>query len=438
MATIPTIDLVAIVPAPLNDKRTTRAWTMFDWANSAYALVISVAIFPPYFLAVTPDTITIWGRTITDSVLYTYTFAAAYSLLLILTPLLSGLADIGGYQKRFLRFFTVLGSLACLAMMWYRPGSPWAFGSITFMLATIGFAGGLVFYNAYLPLIASPDQYDRLSARGFAMGYIGSVLLLVANLIVIHFYLFFGFKSEAGAVQVAFAMVGLWWLGFAQLSLRRLPDAKEQPMTRKLVSGGFKELKTVIRSLKDYPAIRWFLISFFFYDAGVQTVLYLAALFADKELHFDSTELIVLVLILQILGIAGSIGFAKLSEYIGNKSTLLIMLVLWIIVCFCAYAVQAKTTFYIVSAGVGFIMGIQAISRSTYSRLLPENTKDLNSWYSLFDVVDKLAIIVGTFLYGFIEMITGSMRYSSLALCIFFALGMLFMIPIPRLKPERK
>jgi UMF1 family MFS transporter len=418
-----------LAPA-LNNRRTIHAWALFDWANSAYALVISVAIFPQYFLAVTPKNITILGQTISNSVLYTYAFSLTFVVLLIITPLLSGLADVGGYKKRFLRFFTIFGASGCLTLLFFNAASPWQFGTIAFMVATIGFAGGLVFYNAYLPEIASPDQYDRISARGFAYGYVGSVILLIVNLIVIQNYSFFGFSETLKAVPTAFAMVGLWWLGFSQLSFRRLPDTPREKLTTALIGRGWRELRSVWQQLQNLPRVRWFLAAYFFFNGGVQTVLYLATIFANTVLGFDSSELIVVVLLLQIVGAIGAVGFARVSERIGFKATLYIMLVLWLGVCLAAYTVESKTIFYGVAVLVGLVMSIQALSRSTYSHLLPAHTTDTASWFSFYDVVEKTSIIVGTFSFGLIEMLTGDMRQSILVVMAFFVVGFLLLIPV--------
>ncbi|MEK7257691.1 MAG: MFS transporter, partial [Bacteroidota bacterium] len=260
-----------------NDPKIITGWAFFDWANSAYNLVITVAIFPGYFMAVTDDKLTVLGLNLTDSALYAFAVSAAYLVIAIASPFLSGIADYGGRKKWFLRFFTMLGSLACLSMYFFTDMKTLPLGVTAFILATIGFAGGLVFYNAYLPLIATDDQYDRVSAKGFSFGYIGSIILLLVNLSVITFYKELGFSEESFAVRLAFVMVGLWWLGFSQIPFRRLPpDIAARKGTEKLVSRGYQELKKVWRSLQHSSNTKRFLISFFFYNAGVQTVIFLA------------------------------------------------------------------------------------------------------------------------------------------------------------------
>lgn len=415
----------------LNDRRTVNAWALFDWANSSFALVIIVAIFPGYFLAVTDDVVRIGNFTLSDGALYSYAISAAYLLILIASPFLSGIADYGGRKKFFLRCFTTLGAAACISLYFFRGMEQLTLGTIAFILATIGFAGGLVFYNAYLPLIASEDQYDRVSAKGFAYGYIGSVILLIVNLVVIQKYEWFGLDGEGPAIRIAFIMVGVWWIGFAQIPFRRLPADSKDKMADGLLMKGFKELKKVWSQLKTLSNAKRFLISFFFYSTGVQTVLFLAAIFAEKELGFATSDLILLILLLQIVAIGGAYLFAKISDLRGNKFSLIIMLILWTGICGAAYFIYSKPSFYLLAVGVGIVMGgIQSLSRSTYSKLLPENTTDTTSFFSFYDVLEKGAIIVGTFSFGFIEQLTGSMRNSVLALSAFFIVGLLMLMRV--------
>jgi UMF1 family MFS transporter len=318
----------------LNDRKTINGWAFFDWANSAFALVITVAIFPTYFTEVTAAEVRFLGIEMSNNALYAYSISAAYVLIAVLSPILSGIADYGGKKMVFMRFFTILGSIACISLFWFRDTSQIYIGVLGFVLGMVGFAGGQVFYNSYLPQIASEDQYDRVSARGFTFGYIGSVLLLITNLLIIQKPEWFGLQ-EAGtmAVRISFIMVGLWWIGFAIIPFRRLPkDIRER--SKGLISRGFLELIKVWKYIQHQKFIKIFLAAFFFYNAGVQTILYLASLFAKQELNFATSELIIVVLILQIVAIGGAYIFAKLSEAKGNKLSIMVMLVIWIVICF--------------------------------------------------------------------------------------------------------
>ena len=421
----------------LNDKRIINGWAIFDWANSAYALVITVAIFPIYFNSIVDDTINILGVEVTDSALFSYSISLAYILIAIALPLLSGMADYGGQRMRFMRFFTMMGGLACISLFFFEDefffqnGAPLAIGITGFIIATIGFAGGLVFYNSYLPIIVTEDRYDYVSAKGYSYGYVGSVLLLIVNLVIIQNPDWFGIKSVGLATRLAFVMVGVWWIGFSQITFKRLPKDKKNGFTGNLLSKGYEELKKVWNNVKNQKNIKGFLFSFFFYSAGVQTVLFLASTFASDELKFEAGELILVVLILQLVALVGAYLFARISNLIGNKTSLIVMLVIWTLICLMAYFVQTKLEFYFVASGVGLVMGgIQSLSRSTYSKLIPENTKDTASYFSFYDVLEKLAVVLGTFSFGFIDQLTGSMRGSILALIVFFVIGLVVLLGI--------
>ena len=310
-----------------NQPRILQGWAFFDWANSAYALVITVAIFPVYFLHVTADEVKILGMRISDGALYSYSLSFAYLLIALVSPLLSGIADYGGRKKVFLRFFTTLGALACMGLLFFTSMATLWVGVTCFILATIGFSGGLVFYNAFLPEIATEDRYDKVSATGFSYGFAGSIILLVTNLIVIQNFSWFGFSESLKAVPVAFVMVGLWWLGFAQIPLRRLPEDARHPYSKDMLKRGYEEVSKTAKRVLARPNMLRYLSAFFFANAGVQSVLYLASIFAEKELHFDTSSLIVLILILQIVGIGGAFFFAWVSSKKGNKFALIAMMI---------------------------------------------------------------------------------------------------------------
>lgn len=425
-----TIDTTA-APAK-NNPRTINGWAFFDWANSAYALVITVAIFPGYFLELTSDSVNVLGFRMSDSTLYAWSIALAYMVIAILSPILSGIADYGGQKKAFLRFFTTLGALACISLLFFTGMPTLWVGVLGFILATIGFAGGIVFYNSFLPLIATEDRYDDVSAKGFSYGFIGSVILLLINLLVIMKYQWFGFPDGLRAVPTAFVMVGLWWIGFAQIPLCRLPeDRVEKQPKANLIRKGYDELLKAWHSLKQDRNTVAFLISFFCYNAGVQAVLFLASTFAEKELHFSSAGLILLVLILQIVAIGGAWASAKLSGKKGNKFSLMIMLFIWTVVCIVGYFVQTGLDFYLLASAVGLVMGgIQSLSRATYAKFLPENTPDTASYFSFYDVMDKVSTVAGTFVFGFVEQLTGGMRNSVLALAVFFVVSVVVLATV--------
>ncbi len=422
----------------LNEKKVINAWALFDWANSAFALVITVAIFPPYFVKVTNEQIGILGTEVSNSSFFSFTISAAYLIIALASPFLSGIADYGGKKKFFLKFFTTFGAIGCISLFFFEDASQWLIGTIGFVMGLIGFAGGLVFYNAYLPLIATEDRYDSVSARGFAFGYVGSILLLVINLAIIMNPGWVGIPEDSTlAVRISFLMVGLWWMGFALIPFRVLPEDDKGKPSSKLIGRGLKELQKVWRALKHQNNIKSFLISFFCYSAGVQTVLFLASTFAEKELNFGTSELIMIVLLLQVVAIGGAYLFAKVSEWKGNKISIAIMLVIWMVICVVAYLVHTQTQFYGVAAAVGLVMGgIQSLSRSTYSKLLPPATQDTTSYFSFYDVLEKLAIVLGTFIFGYLDYLTGSMRTSVLVLAVFFAISLALLLRVKVIPAE--
>lgn len=412
----------------LNNKKTINAWALFDWANSAYALVISTAIFPGYFEEYTPKEINIGALSFSNSALYSFAVSFSYIIIACLSPLLSGIADYSGRRKFFLKSFTLIGSLACI-MLYFFKGEPqlWL-GTSAFILATIGFAGSLVFYDSYLPLIVTEDQYNKVSAKGFTYGYIGSVILLIIILLMILYPSTFGLSDGQLGARIGFLLVGIWWLGFAQYTFRHMPADQVNIFSHHMIKNGYKELAGAFNRVNKMPDIRNFLIAFFFYSAGVQTVIYLATIFAKKELAFGTGELVLLVLILQLVAIGGAYAFSYLGNKKGNKISILSMIVIWFSICMAAYFTYDKITFYIIAGFVGLVMGgIQSLSRASYSMLIPEKDHDTTSYFSFYDVVYKSAIVGGTFIFGLVDNITNNMRYSVLTLAMLFVIGFYFM-----------
>ena len=417
----------------VNNKKIINAWCFYDWANSAYSLVITSTIFPIYYLVATRaqfqgEIVTFFGIPITNSVLISYAISVSYLLVAFVSPLLSGIADYGGKKRRFMQLFVTIGSLACISLFWFN-GKNVAFGVIAFGLATLGYSGSIVFYNAFLPEIVTEDRYDSVSARGFAFGYVGSVSLLIINLLTIQFHDKIG-VSEDFATRFAFLMVGFWWIGFSMITFYYIKDRHRNKIqiNSDILKKGFNEITKVAKIVMTRTTMLRFLLSFFFYSMGVQTIMFLAPTFAEKELKMDGSELILLVLILQLVAILGAYLFAKISEKAGNKIALMILISVWVMICFVTYFINTKPQFYLVASVIGSIMGgIQSLSRSTYSKLIPENTKDNASFFSFYDFLEKIAIVIGTFSYGYIEMLTGSMRNSVFVLGVFFLIGLIFM-----------
>jgi len=249
---------------------------------------------------------------------------------------------------------------------------------------------------------------------------------------------FFGDNPGALAARLSFIMVGLWWIGFSQITFNRLPVANSQKLSSDILSKGYEEIKKVWRELKTRVQTKRFLIAFFCYSAGAQTAIFLASIFAIKELGFETSELIIVVLILQIVAIAGAYLAATLSKKIGNKKVLIGILLIWTAICIIGYFVEGKTNFYLLAAAVGVVMGgVQSLSRSTYSKLIPEDTKDTASYFSFFDVLEKVAITLGTLTFSLLDQQSG-MRISILGLSVFFILGIVILSTVKseRLMPK--
>lgn len=426
-----------------NNKRTINAWASYDWSNSVYNLIVTTAIFPIYYSAATKEAfggemISFFGITIKNTVLYTYAISFSFLMVVIISPILSGVADYAGTKKKFMKFFTYLGALACIGLFFF-DGENVEYGIMCSVLASIGYAGSLVFYNGFLPEIASVDRMDRISAKGYAMGYVGSVVLLIINLVLLLNPELFGFEGKVAATKFGFLLVGAWWLGFSQIAFYYLKDNPTgKAISGKILGKGLSELKKVFKALKDRTVMKRYLLSYFFYSMGVQTVMLLAPLFGEAEVGMEADEMIMVVLILQILAIAGAYLFAYLSKWKGNGFAISSSLLIWIFICISGYYLSDKMSFYILAGMLGFVMGgIQSISRSTYSKLIPEKTKDTASYFSFYDITEKVAIVIGTFSYALIEQATGSMRNSMVFMAIFFVIGFI-LIQRADLKKELK
>jgi len=427
------------------NKKIIRAWTMYDWANSAYSLVITSALFPIYFHSVTTtdnnNQVSFLGRIFNSDSLQTYAISLAFLFIAVVSPILSSIADYSGKKKRFMYFFSTLGAFACASLFFFDSISTLWIGVFGSILAAIGYAGSIVFYNAFLPEIAEIKDQDKVSARGFAMGYIGSSILLIFSLTMIMFPQWYGDIEKGMATRLAFLMVGLWWFGFSQYTFYYLPDnVYNRKTSGKYLLNGYRELKKVWHELKETSRLKTFLTSFFFYNMGVQTVMYVATLFGDGELKLPASILIVIILIIQFVAIGGAFLFSSLSKRFGNIFALSISLIIWVLICIGAYfcdkkfGVNEQTMFMILAAVVGLVMGgIQSLSRSTYSKLLPE-TKDHASYFSFYDVCDKLGTVLGTFAFGYINEITGSMRNSIIILAVFFIVGLILLLRMPKNK----
>jgi MFS transporter, UMF1 family len=424
-------------PIPKGDKKTIRGWVMYDWANSVYQLTIGSTIFPIYYNAVTRHgtdyTVSFFGYKAINTVLYSWAIAASYLVVALFSPLFSSIADYTGLRKRFMSIFTWIGALSC-GMLFFFNKNTVELGLIAFTLATIGYGGSLVFYNSFLPVIAEPGDQDRISARGYSMGYLGGVVLLIINLIFVLFPQFFGITDDTFAPRLAFLTVFLWWIGFSQITFRRLPRYTfgHREKGGSVILQGYRELRKVFNQIRKTNHLKLYLSGFFFTTMGLLTVMFMAATYATKELGLSDSVLIPTILLIQLVGMLGAWTFARISGRYGNIRALILSIIIWIMVCIGVYFITNALGFILVAIVVGLVMGgTQSLARSTYSKMLPE-TRDHTSFFSFYDVMEKLATVGGTFSFGIIEAITGSMRFSVLAIIVFFIIGLIFMMVLLR------
>lgn len=416
-----------------------KAWTFYDWANSVYPLVISSAIFPVFYEGYVDSNVLFFGFEFINTALITILSSAYFLLLVLILPILSGIADAFSNKKAFMRFFCYMGSFSC-ALLSFFDKDHLEISMLFFVMTGIGFWSSLVFYNAFLPEIADKEDHDSLSARGFSMGYFGSVILLVICLVLI-----FTAPEEQRSIytRICFALTGIWWFGFSHITFRKLPNGKKVNVKDKSTySKGVVELKKVWEYIKKTKRLKRFIYSFFVYSMAVQTIMLVAVYFGTEEINWGSGAnakfgLIVSILLIQLIAVPGAFFLSKISELKGNLFALKLSVIIWILLCFSAFLVNKPIHFYFIAGFVGLVMGgIQSLSRSTFSKFLPKNTKDTSSFFSFFDISEKLGIVIGMFSYGFIHQITGSMRNSIVALVIFFIAGLVLLYQVPKEENE--
>ncbi len=410
---------------------------MYDWANSVYQLTIGSTIFPIYYNAITHTgnnyTVDFFGFKAENTVLYSWSIAVSYLVIAFFSPFFSSIADFTGRRKSFMKVFTWIGAISC-GLLYFFDTNHLELGLLAFTFATIGYGGSLVFYNSFLPVIAVKDEQDKISARGYAMGYLGGVVLLLFNLVFVLFPNLFGITDDTFAPRLAFFTVFLWWIGFSQITFRRLPKYTfgkrvkgENPVLK-----GYIELRSVFNQVRNMRNLKIYLMGFFFMTMGLLTVMFMAATYATKELGLSDNVLIPTILLIQLIGMFGAWIFAKISGRVGNIRALILSIFVWILIILAVFFITNAVGFIIVACFVGIVMGgTQALARSTYSKMLPE-TRDHTSFFSFYDVMEKIATVGGTFSFGIIEALTGSMRYAVLAITGFFIIGLLFMLILLR------
>ncbi|MGJ5640735.1 MFS transporter [Formosa sp. S-31] len=431
---------------PKGHKTLLNAWAFYDWANSVYTLTIASTIFPIFYGALFAEGelyVNVFGTTVKNTALISFVTAFAFLVIAFISPILSGVADYIGNKKGFMKFFCYTGGIACIGLNWFSLD--YIYMSLFFyFFGLIGYWGSLVFYNSYLPDIAFSEQQDRISAKGFSLGYLGSVILLLVNLAMVLKPNWFGITGTEGeaamkAMRYSFITVGLWWIIFSQFTYYYLPKGVKtgHKVTKRVLLNGFKELKLVAKAISENLKLKRYLYAFFVYSMAVQTIMLVATYFGEQEVNWGGEQektmgLIGSILVIQIVAIAGAVLTSRVSSKIGNIKTLIVVNFIWMSICVYGYFVKTPMQFYVTAMFVGLVMGgIQALSRSTYSKFLPE-TKDTTSYFSFFDVTEKIGIVIGMFIYGSIDQITGSMRNSILFLFIFFLIGIVLLFRVPK------
>ncbi|MDG5491429.1 MFS transporter [Psychroserpens sp. SPM9] len=431
-------------------KKLLNAWAFYDWANSVYTLTIASSIFPLFYstLFLTDDeTIRAFGFDFDHTALIFYVTAFTFLVVAFTSPILSGIADYVGNKKSFMKFFCYTGGLGCIGLYWFSKDTIYL-SLIFYFMGLIGYWGSLVFYNSYLPDIAFEDQQDSISAKGFSMGYIGSVVLLLLNLGMVMYPDLFGFdigETEADknaasveAMRTSFITVGVWWILFSQYTFYMLPKgvSKGHKVTKSVVFNGLKELKLVWLQLKENLQLKRFLYAFFIYSMAVQTIMLVATYFGEQEIAWDDSShktfgLIISILVIQIVAVFGAFLTSRASSKFGNIKTLIVINFIWMALCVFAYFVTLPIHFYITAAFVGLVMGgIQSLSRSTYSKFLPD-TEDTTSYFSFFDVAEKIGIVIGMAIYATTVQLS-TMRNAILFLFVFFMFGIILLYRVPK------
>ncbi|SFZ94350.1 MFS transporter, UMF1 family [Flaviramulus basaltis] len=420
-------------------KKLLNAWAFYDWANSVYTLTIASSIFPIFYSALFLSeikTVQAFGFEFKSTALITFVTAFTFLVVAFTSPILSGIADYVGNKKNFMKFFCYVGGLGCMGLYWFSLDHIYL-SILFYFMGLIGYWGSLVFYNSYLPDIAFPEQQDSVSAKGFSLGYFGSVVLLILNLGMVMSQ--DDGESKMQMMRYSFITVGLWWILFSQYSFYWLPKGASSghKVTRAVVFNGLKELQQVWKQLKLNLRLKRYLYAFFVFSMAVQTIMLVAVYFGEEEIAWGSdsektTGLIVSILVIQLVAVLGAFLTSKASSIFGNIKTLIGVNLIWMSLCFYAYFMQTPIQFYIAASIVGLVMGgIQSLARSTYSKFLPE-TEDTTSYFSFFDVAEKIGIVIGMVIFATIDQITGTMRNAILFLFIFFLIGIVLLFRVPK------
>jgi UMF1 family MFS transporter len=405
---------------PRDHARTVRAWCLYDWANSAFAATVMAALYPPFFrsLAVAGGlsesrATAAWG----------YTASIALAIVAVSAPVLGAIADHTGTRKRFLGTFAVVG-VAATASFTFNGDDTWLLAAGLYILANIGFAGGNVFYESLLPSVASPVELDRVSARGYALGYLGGGILLVVNALWVVQPRLFGMPDAGTAVRAAFLSVAVWWALFSMPLFRRVPEPPADPRPgapTNPVAAGFGRLAVTFREIRRYRHLLVFLVAFWIYNDGISTIIKMATAYGD-EIGIGVPDMIAALAITQFVGFPFALLFGRLGERIGTKSAILLALAIYAVICVGGFFMTTPLHFYLLATAVGTVQGgSQALSRSLFAAMVPRHKTA--EFFGFFGASGKFAGIFGPLLFAVISQLTGESRLSIVALIVFFLVG---------------
>jgi len=420
-------------------RREQIGWYFYDWANSAFSTTVITVFLGPYLTSVTQNAADTTGYVyplgipVLADAFFPYLVSLSVVLQVFFLPILGAIADYTNAKKPLIGLFAYIGAFATMAMF-FLQGQNYLLGGALFLLANLSFGASIVFYNAFLPEIASPDDRDRVSSQGWAMGYLGGGLLLVLNLI---FYLqreSLGI-SEGFAVRICLASAGLWWAIFTLIPLARLQPRQPQkqlPVGERFISIGFKQLRHTLRELPRYPHTLLFLIAYLLYNDGIQTVISLSSQFGSAELKLDQQTLITSILMVQFVAFFGALAFGYLAKWIGTKRAILLSLVIWTGTVYASYALiqpNSPLQFYLLAAAIAIVLGgSQALSRSVFSLMIPKGQEA--EYFSLYEVSERGTSWLGPLVFGLALQFTGSYRVAILSIVVLFILGLIVLTQV--------
>jgi len=411
----------------MDDKKQINAWVMYDWANSAFATTIMAAVMPIYFISVAGGTDGSWS----------FTQTAAAIVVALLSPLLGAIADHAGRKKTFLRVFTVIGASASVAMALIGPGGMWL-AVVLVVIGMVGFGAGNTFYDALLSDVTSPAQRERVSARGYAMGYLGGGVLLAVNLGLILGWETIGLPDSTAASQISFVTVGVWWFVFSLPLFRRVQETRlaTEGTAVAHIKTGARRLKETFRRIKRYPELMKFMLAYWFFFDGINTIIVMAASYGTT-IGIESTHLIAALLITQFVGFPASLLFGKLADKLGSKKMLYSSLVIYLIIVLLGYFMTSALHFYLLACMVGLVQGgSQATSRSIFSKMIPPGRNA--EFFGFLSFTSRFFSFGGPLVFGIVKLLSDSSRSALLAVAFFFVAGLILLTFVDLAKGEKE